>query len=516
MTRTPVLRVLYQFGPERLLRASALAVWLGALLLQPMIWRPDLLHPTDIGSDSSNYAAAAQRVAAGHDLYTLIEGDRPAPLDNPPEWTVPILSPPAIGVANLWQVALPEGVGMYIGWAAGIAAMAVLGQVVILAARPVIVLLLVYWIPSLAVTAWSGNVNALIAPGAMLVWWASQQEQRRWQVLAGVIVAIAACVKIGPLFLGIWLVAQRRWYALIACVAAGVVIVTATILISGTNALFDYVAIARSAVAEPTSLSIPGILRDLNASEQVQAIALPAAMLVAVALMFYWRGSPISFTLAALAMIFSTPIVRHETAALAIVVAVAWLPSSSRHSLGTAAPTRAMILPSIVVATSMAIVIVLVSLVTGGTDRSTFAMANRTSEPVVVRFSLYIQRAQFGFLVPGGQSVYGWLDRSGASPPLATVWSTSCDLLDVVELPRTGAILEYRGAGAQSVSELPDALTFAPYVPDCFVNLVQYLEEENPHVRSSSTAPAILESSSRYYRSVAIRNHLVDRPNVDQ
>lgn len=476
MATTPVLRVFHHLGAERMLRDAGLALWLGAVLLQPVLWRPDLLHPTTIGTDSSNYAAAAERVAAGHDLYALVEGDRPAPLDNPPEWTVPILSAPPVGIAYLWEELFPEGAGMYIAWIAGIGAMAIMGQILAIAARPVFVVLLIYLIPGLAVTTWSGNVNALIAPGAMFTWWASQQPERRWQALAGVIVAIAAAVKIGPLFLGVWLVAQRRWHAVLAGLAAGVVIIFAIVLLMGPNALWEYIEIARSAVGEPTPLSIPGIVRDLGAPPDIQSIALPAAIVLAVVLMFVWRRSPGSFALAVLAMIYSTPVVRQETAALAIVAAVAWVPGSFRLGAPLLPLKRTLLVPPIAAGVALTAVIIVVSLSTGGTERSTFAIANRTSQDVVVRFALNVQRASFAYEVRRGESAYGWLDRAGAGPPLATIWSTDCRLLDVVEVPRSGISLVLDEAGARHAAVSMPTQAFAPYSPKCFEPMWHYLD----------------------------------------
>ena len=64
--------------------------------------RADLFHPSDIGTDSANYAAGGQRVAGGHPLYALSPADQPVPADNAPLWSVPLLSPP--GVAVIWAV----------------------------------------------------------------------------------------------------------------------------------------------------------------------------------------------------------------------------------------------------------------------------------------------------------------------------------------------------------------------------------------------------------------------------
>lgn len=466
--RAPVLRVLRRLGPDRLLRTVALVFWIAALVLEPLYWRPDLLHPSDLSTDSSNYAAATERLAAGHDLYALVPGDRPTPLDNPPDWSVPILSPPPIASVGLWQLVLPEAVRFYVTWAVGLAAMAALGLVIIAYAPAVFVLIFLYLAGGLAATAWSGNVNALIGPGAVLVWWSSRQERMRWQVTAGAVAAVAAAVKIGPLFLLVWLIAQRRWKAVIASLATGLAVMTATILIAGPNVIVEYLGIARSTTATPTSLSIPGLLRAIGMSEGIQALALPAATLVAVAAIFYWRRSPLSFTIAVLAMIFSTPVVRHESIALAISASVAWIPSSSLHGAGTGLPTRAAIGRAVATASGLGVIAVLASLATGGLDRSSVSIVNRTAAPVVVRFSTAAQTASFGFVAPVGEPVYGWRDRAGGSPPVATIWSAECALLDVINLPRTGAAIEFDESGGHRASDDSSVnAAFAAFVPDC-------------------------------------------------
>jgi hypothetical protein len=452
---------------DRLLRDVAMAMWLGALLLQPLLWRPELLVPTEIGSDSSNYRAAAERFAAGHDLYTLAPGDRPAPVDNPPEWTAAILSPPPIGLAYLWQVPIPDTAGIYLSWAIGLAAIAVLGQILIGAARPALTLLLLLATPSLAVTAWSGNVNAIIGPAALLVWWASGQSGR-WQVLAGAIVAVLACIKIGPLFLGVWLLGQRRWLAVGAAIVAAAIITAATAVITGLSAFRDYLAVALSTTATPTPMSIPGIARALGAPLEVQAASLPIVMIVAVGAILALRRSPWSFAIAALALAFSTSVVRLETAAIAVVGAAAW---TARSEPDAREPLWRRIVVPTALGAVLATVAVGFSLQGGGLHRSSLAFDNRSERPVVFRLSLVLREASFGYLVPAGQSLAGWIDRAGSSPPLVTIWSTDCQLLGEVPLPSDGGQILYDDTGARIHGTTPGAHAFAGYESSCFEEL---------------------------------------------
>jgi hypothetical protein len=471
--QTPGLRAALRLGPDRILRIVGLSFWILALTLEPLVYRSDLLLPGNIGSDSSNYVAATERVAEGHELYELVAGDRPVPLDNPPEWSVPILSPPAIATVNIWQIPLPEVLRLYVPWAVGLAATAALGLILVVTAPPifVILILLVSFSPGLATTAWSGNVNALIAPGAALAWWACQQDRRRWQVLAGCIVAVAACVKLGPLFLAVWLVAQRRWLAVSSFLVTGLAIAALTVVLAGPKVISDYLDVVRSAASVPTSTSIPGMIHKLGVSPAIESIALPAAMLVAVAGMFYWRRSPLSFSLAVLAMVWSTPVVRVETISVAIAAAVAWIPNSSRYRTSSGLPRRAIVAPLGLVAASFAVIAVVASVANGGAVSSQFAMINQTSQSIVVRFRGLFQSASFGYLVPANEAVYGWLDRSGSSPPVATVWSMDCKRLGLVRVPRSGAVLQFDQSGSHLTSELPASGAFADYVPDCAAEL---------------------------------------------
>ena len=101
------LRVIERIGPANLARLLTAIFWIGVLAWVPTI-RPDLLYPADLGSDSSNYAAAGERLALGPALYALEAGDRPVPADNPPEWSGPILSPPPVALPWAAMLAFPD------------------------------------------------------------------------------------------------------------------------------------------------------------------------------------------------------------------------------------------------------------------------------------------------------------------------------------------------------------------------------------------------------------------------
>ena len=64
--RVPVL--LARWGIV-LVRVALVLIVFGELSVTATVQRPDLMHPTAIGTDTSNYYAMGQRLNAGHDLY---------------------------------------------------------------------------------------------------------------------------------------------------------------------------------------------------------------------------------------------------------------------------------------------------------------------------------------------------------------------------------------------------------------------------------------------------------------
>ena len=197
VSQTYGLRIIAGWGFERTMRLIGVVAWLGLLANMILVARPDLLHPADFGSDTSNYVAFGERLVDRGQLYALSPGDRPVAADNPPSWTVPILSPPQMAVPWAAMTPMPDVVRFYLPWAIGVAGTIAVG---ILFIRRAPVLLLVVTLPflkGLALTAWSGNVNALIAPAAMLTWWAGREHSHRFGVIVtGAMAATFGAVKI--------------------------------------------------------------------------------------------------------------------------------------------------------------------------------------------------------------------------------------------------------------------------------------------------------------------------------
>nr|MBA2381078.1 DUF2029 domain-containing protein [Chloroflexota bacterium] len=269
------LRLLDRIGWTRMLRLAMVGWWSVIVVASGTVFRPDLIHPTDLGSDTSNYIAAAERVAAGHDVYSLQPGDRPVPLDNPPDWTVPLLSPPTMAVGSNWTVAIPDGWRLYPMWAIGLGGTAAAGFLVAAFAPPLLLLVATQFWWGLGITAWSGNVNALIVPAMVVVWW-GMRSRRVWaERLAGILTALAAGLKIGPLVVAVWLLAQRRRQAAIAMIATGLGLGVATLILVGPGSAFRWLDIARATAAVSSDLSLPRILERAGVPGSLAALAIP-------------------------------------------------------------------------------------------------------------------------------------------------------------------------------------------------------------------------------------------------
>jgi hypothetical protein len=481
------VRMIDRVGWTRLLRFAFAGFWLFQVLVVISGARKDLLHPTDLGSDSSNYVAAAERLVAGHDLYALQPGDRPAPLDNSPEWTVPILSPPTAPTVLAWTVLLPDGIRLYPTWALGLAGTVAAGFLAAALAPPLFLLVATQYLAGLALTAWSGNVNALIAPMLIAIWWGARAPGRWPAVLAGVLVALAVAIKIGPLVVALWLLAQRRRDATIAMVAAGGVIAAATLALAGPGSVTRYLGIARDAAAMPAELSLPGILTRQGLPPDLAAAALPAALIVAAVIVVAWPRRPEAFLLAVLGSIFATTVVRLETIGVFVAAGAAWsghglLVRSAADRLADRvadhgaervdAPAPPRIRPSRAVwlSTAAGLALALVaferSVLTGGLDRSSLTFTNDTDRPIVVRATVTAQVATFGFVVPARSSVAGWRDLVAGAPPILTIWSADCSFLRQVRPPRTGGGLRLDQDGLFLGGLRGDAPP-APFAPDC-------------------------------------------------
>jgi alpha-1,2-mannosyltransferase len=316
----------FRVVPLRRIVALAALVFTGMLILLVIGIRPDYLHPSELGTETSTYYGAAQRLISGHDLYVLQPGDRPMPIW-PPFWTVPLVGPPTTALLWLPLLVLPPAIACYAWWLAALVSTIVVYVRVALGGPLPIALAVLALTFSVTITALSGNVNGLLIDGLSAVWFlARRPSSTRGEIAIGLIIAIAAAVKIGPAVFGLWLLGQRRWTAVGATIAWGLVIGVATLLAVGLDTVTGYLALARdTAAGGMTAYSAGGILEALGAPHEV-AVAAPFGLIVlTAALALGLRAHPrASFAAVAIGATFAVPVVRLESVAFLLVAMIPW------------------------------------------------------------------------------------------------------------------------------------------------------------------------------------------------
>ena len=459
VSQTYGLRIIAGWGFERTMRLIGVVAWLGLLANMILVARPDLLHPADFGSDTSNYVAFGERLVDRGQLYALSPGDRPVAADNPPSWTVPILSPPQMAVPWAAMTPMPDVVRFYLPWAIGVAGTIAVG---ILFIRRAPVLLLVVTLPflkGLALTAWSGNINALIAPAAVLTWWAGREHSHRFGVIAtGAMAATFGAVKIGPTLLWAWLIGRRPLDAIAGGLLAVGALTGVVVLLVGMQPFQDYLRIAVGSASDPSALSLTGVLTGLGMPMVVARVVwLGAAVALGVTAFLSRRSPRIAFAAAAAGLVLLTPIVRSESIALALVVAGTPWTAQGR-------PMRLRI--HFAIAGSVAAAAVSVSVMTGGLTRSAMYLENATDQAVIVRFSAPGQSASWGYLVNPGQIGIGWSDQTGSVLGPARVFDAGCRLLTITDVGPLGGSYKIDAKGLHDRS-LPLGTTYLPYDARC-------------------------------------------------
>jgi len=320
------------------------ALLIGQLYVTGFVQRPDLLHPTTIGTDASNYYAAGLRLNAGHNLYgPLLPGDQAVP-GYPKTYPAPLLSPPFMAV--IWRplAVLPDSMAIWLWWLLGLllvvgltAAFAVVGRPRHLAVLAVVLAMglpltlvtgAIYRYPGfnspVSIAGLSGNVNTYLAGLLVLAWWAASRGHHR---IAGTAAALAAVLKLGPATLLWWFVTQRAWRSTRSFMLAAVGFGLLGLVLAGLSANLDFVHVALGGGIAPTSLSVPGMLKHfLRLRASVAQYGAIVATVVGLALVFALRSRPrASFAVAILASIYSSPVVYAGNFALLIAVAAPWL-----------------------------------------------------------------------------------------------------------------------------------------------------------------------------------------------
>lgn len=471
------LRILARFGFGNIVRLVLAVLWLGILAGTIGVSRDDLLHPANFGSDTSNYVAAGERALSGS-LYQLAPGDRPVPDEQPPDWSAPILSPPPIGTVWAALAWAPDLVRFHVLWALGAGATCWLALYLV-ARLPLVVLLPTMYLFAayLAGMAWSGNVNALIAPGLAAIWLLSTASTasriRHAAIYAGAIVAASALVKLGPAFVGLWLLSQGHRRAVLAAIVVAVVGGAVTVLLVGPSEFAEYLGVVRTTASAPSPWSIPGLSAMLGIPPElgpvVLAIMLAVAALIVIALR---RESRITFSVAVLAAVMATTVVRPDTFVVAVAALVPWVSVDGGSPRIASRPRTRVVNATLATVSALVATTALVAAVaTGGLARSSMAITNLRPEPVVVRFSAPFQGATFGYRLEAGAAGVAWRDETGTVTAPAFVMSGDCRIL-FRYLPLAGSTslvvgpdgLHQTGDDGESA-----AGPFLAYVPDCAV-----------------------------------------------
>ncbi len=326
--------MLSRLGVDRIVRIIAATMLLGAWALTIVQIRPDLSRPTDLLSDTSNYLAAGERVRDGHFLYRLTAGDRPAPADNPPYWSTPLLSPPLVAVIWAPLASMPGGFAEYAWWTAGMAGTTLFGLLAIARGKTWVAIGVALLSYLLGVTAWSGNLNAFLVPLIGLIWPLTRENhpRARGDYLAGALVALMSGLKLTPVFLGVWFVATGNRRALVAAAITGIILLGFSVALAGTQAYADYLQIGgATATVGGGGLSLVGLLAGAGVSGRIAALSPALVAVVAGALALAVRSRPgLAFFVTTLAVIFASPVVRFESLALVVSAFSPWLRWSSR------------------------------------------------------------------------------------------------------------------------------------------------------------------------------------------
>lgn len=463
--RVPVLRAAVAMGSSGLARASAQLFLLLAFVFVLFVSRSDLLRPGDIGTDASNYYAAALRLIEGGHLYAMAPGDRPVPVDSPPLWSVPLLSPPPIAVA--WippALLLPGALVMYVWWLVGL--VGAMGTAV-LATRAwsarALLATVVLSMP-IALTAISGNINAWLIPAYAVVFALTPRgSRRRTTTTVALIAGSAAAFKLSPVLLVWWLLIRGRRGGAIGAVVVIALWLGASVLAAGPGVFASYLEVARgTAGSGATPLSASDIALALGVPAGVVALA-PFACLTAAALgAFALRRRPAAASVViVLGTIYATPVVRFESfallvAPLAVYAGPARLPSPGR--LG-----RRSVVAPVGFAAAVA-----VTLWIGSAPESSLLIQNRSQTPIIVRAGVAGQEATFGYMVELGGSARGYGTVPGGLTGAVRAFRVDCTEIEEVMPPVGGGVMVvYEDGAIQFGADPGGGAPYAPYVPDC-------------------------------------------------
>lgn len=289
--------------------------------------------------DATVYLAAGERLNAGHDLYALVPGDRVVEI-RPPYWTVPILSPPIVGI--LWQplAALPAELGPVLwAWAATLACAATI--LVFARRRPVLVgpALVALGLP-LGVLMWSGNVDAFRLPATVAVWYLATRVR---QVAAGVIVGFMIAVKLTPALLVVWLLVTGARRGAVSALVTAIGITALAVLLVGLAPHLRYLDVIRNTVDVGTAeMTLAGLARDVGVAPDIARWLPELAVAISMVATILLRRTPgASFAASTIGQVLGAPATGlHTFGLLLAALAPAVFPLGGEAEAGSAETAR--------------------------------------------------------------------------------------------------------------------------------------------------------------------------------
>jgi glycosyl transferase family 87 len=277
-------------------------------------------------TDADTYRAAGERLNAGHELYRLHEGDRPV-LIIPGLFTQPLVSPPPIAV--IWRpiAALPFG---YEAWIVA-CWLALLGTIVYLVLRvgpPAALLAFLLSWPigeELAVA----NVVSFFPLVFVLAW---RYRRHAW---IGAPLGVIAAVKLAPIAIVGWLLAERHVRALGTMAGAIAALIAISVVGAGLNSFFEYLDIVPTLKPSPLSLvSATGI-------SWISYAFLAGGIALAAALRRYPR---LAWCVSIVTVVVGTPVIYIGGLVVLLALAAPLLPEAASAPAGQAAtsPRRSL------------------------------------------------------------------------------------------------------------------------------------------------------------------------------
>jgi hypothetical protein len=148
---------------------------------------------------------------------------------------------------------------------------------------------LLVWLPITSVLAWA-NVNGLIFCLLAIAW--------RYPRVAGVVIGLAAAIKLIPILAVAWLAGKRDWRGVAIAIAIPLIATAIVLAWKGPNTLVDFITLRLNQwnIEVPTRYGLTELL-------ELPSLVAYAAGLIVAGLAYRYR----SFSLAVVAMLVSVP-----------------------------------------------------------------------------------------------------------------------------------------------------------------------------------------------------------------